>query len=247
MEQQNAAQLPWSRESFQLTHLEHATGGGGMQSQIQHIDQLESRLLQDGTVWSEEALMGELRAADRAQAELQSRSTTPSHEGIERPENQAEKQQSDGGEDRLQKGRVHFHEEDNMIIFGTGTISPWNSDKDEHDTSSEIETHAQGEKPEQVRSACDGEMSAQKTKRRASDEADGRRKRSQAPSRKLVRNAIREQSVERPIAILEKKREVTPSVQLLTDRFLNNWSSKEKKCIVYMRRFAHLGNWTTAV
>ena len=38
-----------------------------------------------------------------------------------------------------------------------------------------------------------------------------------------------------------------PSMHLLTDRYLENWSAKDTKCIVHLQTHAHIGLWIQAI
>ena len=147
---QNGIQYVPSRESLPLTRL-GLSQEGGMTAHIQRIDQFESFLLHEGTTYNETILMESMRAADRqdgedsadmvmevpedGQAARPVEKQVPPEEVEKRSATSAQTVQTEtpSQEARKQRKTVTFgQEQDNVIIFASGTISPWDSEVDTH-------------------------------------------------------------------------------------------------------------------
>ena len=224
MEHEAVEGAPWSRESFQFTRSGLAQASGGMlQSQIQHIDQLESQLLQDGTVWSEEALLEELRSADLSQVNLASASNSSSQGGSSTP---AQSRDNGSLSAQMQKSptgkKVEFNEDNNVIIFTLGTISPWDSDKDSQHSDGTVQHGKE----------CDG------------DRTQGQE--TEEPDDKAVQSAIKKHGIKWKVSTWVYKNK-QPTIQVLCDAFLAKWSRKDKYCQMFERWYSHIGQWTQAI
>ena len=221
--------VAWSRDSFQLTLSEPATC-------ISCLDQLESMLISDGeATWNERSLIDSLRAAQTfdqsAREELPSVASTPiqsdpplqtssptlhvmhSQEDslVTNSADRLPSQPSTSKQGQPEDALSQFVEQDNVVIFGTGTLSPWNSDEDSQELSKTVPEQKQEKDP-------------------AGDEA---------------RKEILEQGP--VLGIPLKTRTVVPSIHLLTDKFLRNWSDKDPKCVVAQRSYPTLRGWVEEV
>ena len=108
-------------------------------------------------------------------------------------------------------------DDDNVIIFGTGTLSPWLSD---NDTQELVESEVGSPQAEEQPSEEDLEKAAV-----AEIQMDG---------------------MDLPIQGWIRK-EVVQTVQVLTDKFLRNWSGLDRKCRLHEHRFPTISRWTQAI
>ena len=253
---ESASDVHWSRESFHLIPSELAPGHG-LDRNLQRLDQFESYLLQEDTIRSggvlQKALESELQrvscasgkegdgqnvqsteqsgstsqaeeqlACDDKKMSSQSRSTSQAME-IERNEDKQGGETSTAGQTLAKIGRGI--EDDNIIIFATGTLSAWDSEQDGHSSSSEdlqgtvVHVLCWVSKKEEGRSGP-----GNNTRNVAELVAQGR---------------VRYQ----PQGWFCK--ECTPSIQVLTDKFLCQWSTRDQVCRLFAPGLAHhIGQWT---
>ena len=242
-------------------------------SHIEHIDQLEALLLQEGTVWDEEVLKEGLRRANtmrqvqdvtnkrtqssqtRSLQAKEARSlvaqTAPKKaKTLHHPTRSSKPSQADTGtsvkdlqpspqseqtsqaplqqgeaantvveiprveppvastkKDEARKDNTQAEEDcqDNVIIFDSDSLSPWESDVDMNETTDSVEW----EEPRLAERA---------------------------------RNLIVQEGMEwRVQGWYSKRRGAT--VQVITDAYLTNWSTVDGMCVVHHRSHSHLQLW----
>ena len=229
---------------MQLTRSEHVESS-------RRVDQLESLLLQEGTVLDAEELgkelhtsrfliesgnlsgaikppenvMAPLEAADREEDEQQGvvkrrKLDTPGASGQSAPPSQTDRNIStQDPQPGTSAGKSSWQsEQDNVVLFHTGTLSPWDSDCDTQELEltpprSDVNNNKQQE---------DVAILYKQVVQR------------------IIMEGIREHR--RP-----RTRRVRASVEIISDGFLKHWSDRDRKCRAYSLDFANLGRWTEAV
>ena len=222
-----------SRGSLHLTHSELAP------AKVQKLDRFEACLLQEGTVWDDRVLSQGLReqgaeagspwrspsqlssedsatqtelgkAIEYVYRSLAKQSELSSQAAASEPSGSQQLQQSQQPEKSgTQSESDEMCEQDNVIIFGTGTLSPWVTESE----SSYMDTVVP-QFPEVTN-------------------ADARRA------------ILTEGMGWKPEGWRHPS--IRPTVDLLSDGFLTNWSRRERKCNLHQHNFSTLNQWTQAI
>ena len=218
-------------------------------SAICAVDRFESFLLQTGTVWNEDVLTEELShsyppTVKQDDKVKRSRVVSAKLQPIGSPSQavppepvQSVADEPGPSQAAAPRSPSPESDQDNIIIFDTGTLSPWNTVKDANPIT---------ESPDTAKDANSSFESPPSKKQRREQERKERRERRREQLRQQAREEIVSQGLSLPTRRWHQQMS-RASVHLIGDAMFNNWSHKDRKCNLHLHSFANLQQCINAI